>query len=82
MAKARGMYRGINSKFIFIFNARTLNARTLNSKKVNPEDVARLSPLGSKQINMLGRYQFTLAEPVRRGELRPLHSPLDPNEIE
>ncbi len=37
-----------------------------------PEDVARLSPLGYKHINMLGRYYFSLAEPVLSGELRPL----------
>ena len=36
------------------------------------EDLARLSPLGYKHINLLGRYQFTLAEPYQQGELRPL----------
>lgn len=40
-----------------------------------PEDVARLSPLGHKHINMLGRYTFTLPEMVARGELRPLRDP-------
>jgi hypothetical protein len=39
------------------------------------EDVARLSPLSHEHINMLGRYAFTLPEPVARGELRPLRSP-------
>src|SRR5215212_6027594 len=39
------------------------------------EDVARLSPLGFEHINMLGRYAFTLPEPVARGELRPLRDP-------
>jgi hypothetical protein len=42
---------------------------------VRNEDVARLSPLGHEHINMLGRYAFTLPEPVARGELRPLRSP-------
>lgn len=42
---------------------------------VRDEDVARLSPLVHKHINMLGRYVFTLPEPVARGELRPLRSP-------
>jgi Tn3 transposase DDE domain len=41
---------------------------------VRDEDVARLSPLGHEHINMLGRYAFTLPEPVARGELRPLRS--------
>ena len=40
-----------------------------------PADVARLSPLGFKHINMLGRYAFTLPEMVARGELRPLRDP-------
>ena len=35
----------------------------------------RLSPLAHEHVNMLGRYTFTLPEPVARGELRPLRSP-------
>ena len=43
--------------------------------EVKPEDRARLSPLGHEHINFLGRYSFTLADPVVRGELRPLQTP-------
>jgi TnpA family transposase len=43
--------------------------------EVRAEDVARLSPLGHKHVNMLGRYAFTLPEAVARGELRPLRNP-------
>lgn len=43
--------------------------------EVLPADVARLSPLGFKHINMLGRYAFTLPDTVARGELRPLRDP-------
>ena len=43
--------------------------------EVKTEDVARLSPLGHKHVNMLGRYAFTLPEAVARGELRPLRDP-------
>ncbi len=43
--------------------------------EVRPEDVARLSPLSFRHINMLGRYAFTLPEFVVRGELRPLRDP-------
>ena len=43
--------------------------------EVRDEDVVRLSPLAHEHINMLGRYTFTLPEPVARGELRPLRSP-------
>lgn len=39
------------------------------------EDVARLSPLIHKHINMLGRYSFIMSDAVARGELRPLHDP-------
>ncbi|TCR78689.1 Tn3 transposase DDE domain-containing protein [Rhizobium sp. BK376] len=45
------------------------------SYEVRPEDVARLSPLSFRHINMLGRYAFTLPEFVARGELRPLRDP-------
>ena len=43
--------------------------------EVRPEEVARLSPLGFKHVNMLGRYAFTLPDTVARGELRPLRDP-------
>ena len=42
---------------------------------IRVEDVARLSPTGNQHINMLGRYSFTLPEPVARGSLRPLRDP-------
>jgi len=40
---------------------------------INEEDVARLSPLQYKHINVLGHYSFNLSEEVVRGELRKLH---------
>ncbi|MDG2669962.1 Tn3 family transposase [Vibrio parahaemolyticus] len=39
------------------------------------EDIARLSPLSHKHVNMLGHYSFTLTEQVLNGELRPLKQP-------
>jgi hypothetical protein len=45
---------------------------------VQPEDVVRLTPLGYKHINVLGRYAFTLADAIARGQLRPLRNPQDP----
>jgi TnpA family transposase len=42
-----------------------------------PEDVGRLSPLEHQHINFLGKYSFALADPVARGELRPLRDPAD-----
>ncbi len=44
-------------------------------QQVLPEDVARLSPLGRKHINMLGRYYFSIEKAIERGELRPLRDP-------
>ena len=45
---------------------------------IRDEDTARLSPLSYDHINVLGRYAFTLPEPVARGELRPLRNPQAP----
>jgi TnpA family transposase len=42
---------------------------------VDTQDIARLSPLAHKHINFLGRYAFSLPEPVANGQLRPLRSP-------
>ena len=43
--------------------------------EVRPEDVARLSPLPTLHINVLGRYSFLLAEAVAEGGMRPLRDP-------
>ncbi len=40
------------------------------------EDAARLSPLGDKHVNMLGRYSSTAPPP---GGLRPLRDPSTPD---
>ena len=58
-----------------IYMDAALNRLRAEGFDVRPEDVARLSPLGFKHINMLGRYAFTLPETVARGELRPLRDP-------
>lgn len=42
------------------------------SQEVKDEDLARLSPLQTKHINMLGQYSFNVSENILRGELRPL----------
>jgi hypothetical protein len=44
---------------------------------VRSEDAARLSPLSTHHINVLGRYAFLLAEQVTRGGMRPLRGPED-----
>jgi hypothetical protein len=58
-----------------IYMDAALNQLIAECYEARPEDVARLSPLGLKHINMLGRYAFTLPDFVARGELRLLRDP-------
>jgi hypothetical protein len=55
-----------------------LNHLRAESLEVRSEDTACLAPLGYKHINFLGRYSFTLSEPIAHGQLRPLADPCDP----
>ncbi len=41
------------------------------------EDVARLSPLGHAQLNLLGHDHFGLPTALAGGQLRPLRSPAE-----
>jgi TnpA family transposase len=52
-----------------------LNQLRAEGHVILDEDVARVSPLGFRHINMLGRYAFTIPDMVARGELRPLRDP-------
>jgi TnpA family transposase len=56
-----------------IYMQEALDHLLIKGTEVRPEDVARLSPLQHKHINVLGRYSFALAEPIAKGELRSLH---------
>lgn len=58
-----------------IYMDAALNQLVSEGSEVRIEDIARLSPLGLKHINRLGRYTFTLPDLVTRGELRPLRDP-------
>lgn len=44
-------------------------------QQVLPSDVARLSPLGRKHINMLGRYYFSIDKAIEQGADLPLRDP-------
>lgn len=59
---------------------RALDQVEEDGEMIRPEDIERLSPLGYGHVNLLGRYSFNLAEPLARGELRPLRNPADPEE--
>ncbi len=52
-----------------------LNHLREKGEPVLPEDVARLSPLATKHINFLGRYEFNLPEYLKQGQMRPLRLP-------
>lgn len=49
-----------------------LNHLRQTGVEAREEDVARLWPLSWEHVNFLGRFSFALAEPVARGEMRPL----------
>ena len=58
-----------------IYTDAALDQLRAEGHEVRDEDVARLSPLSCRHINMLGRYAFTIPDMVARGELRPLRDP-------
>jgi TnpA family transposase len=67
---------GLVVNAVVLWNTRYQQAAIDHLRKrgaeVREEDVARLSPLKSKHINMLGRYHFTLESGLAEGHLRPL----------
>ena len=58
-------------------HAAALNELRAQGYPVLDADVARLSPLLHKHINMLGRYSFSVPDAVAKGELRALRDPAD-----
>ena len=70
---------GLVVNVIVLWNTCYMDAAVFKLQAANielkPEDLARLSPLGYRHINMLGRYSFALSELVQRGELRSLREP-------
>ena len=62
-----------------IYIEAALNQLRAEGYAVKDEDAYRLSPLQYENINMLGRYSFSMPEAVAKGELRPLRNPEDAN---
>jgi hypothetical protein len=62
-----------------IYIEAALNQLRAEGYPVKDEDAYRLSPLQHENINMLGRYSFSMSEAVAKGELRPLRNPEDAN---
>lgn len=67
---------GLVMNLICLFNTRYLDrAITVLSHQGDPvadEDLAHLSPLAHQNVNLQGRYVFTIPKVVQDGELRPL----------
>jgi len=70
---------GLALNVVVLWNTIYMNAALTQLRKeghpMRDEDVAHLSPLIYKHINMLGRYSFAVPEAVARGEMRPLRTP-------
>lgn len=58
-----------------VYTARAIEQIRAEGTRVHAADIARLSPLGSEHLNMLGRYNFKLAPEIGAGRLRPLRAP-------
>ncbi len=69
---------GLVTNAVVLWNTIYMDAALSRSRQqgieIKDADVARLSPLLHKHINMLGHYSFTLAEFIRAGVLRPLNA--------
>ncbi len=71
---ALGLVTNIVVLWNTIYMDAALNRLRQQGLDVKEEDVARLSPLLHKHINMFGHYSFTLTEVVRKGVLRHLNT--------
>ena len=70
---------GLVLNVIALWNATYIQAAVARLEaeghRVDPADLARVSPLLHRHINVLGRYSFTLPKAVANGDLRPLREP-------
>lgn len=75
---------GLVVNAICLWNTRymslALDSLRAEGHEITDEDVERLSPLRSEHIHLLGRYHFSLAESVQKGDLRPLRDPQEPED--
>jgi TnpA family transposase len=65
-----------------LYTAEILSLLEAMGEDVLEEDVARLSPLRWRHVNVLGRYEFELLPGVEAGDLRPLRDPNSVSELE
>lgn len=71
------LWLGLATNAIVLWNTvymqAALNYLCVQGAIIHEEDEARLSPLGWKHINFLGRFLFMLPKVVSEGQLRPLN---------
>lgn len=69
---------GLVLNAIVLWTTRYIDAAVAQLKaeghEIRDEDIARLSPLKHRNLNLLGRYSFTASTPAA-GALRPLRDP-------
>ncbi|MGR5965401.1 Tn3 family transposase [Bacillus cereus] len=67
---------GLVVNAIIVWNTRYIESalQVLRNRghTIDNDDISRLSPLGHKHINIVGRYSFVLPEEVKDGQLRTL----------
>jgi TnpA family transposase len=72
---------GLVLNALILWNTRYMDAALVHLRahgiSVKPEDVPRLSPLGDKHFNVLGRYHFHVTDSILKGELRSLRTSSD-----
>jgi len=73
---ALGLVVNVTVLWTTLYMNRALGQLRSHGATVNDEDVARLAPLGTNHINVLGRYHFSLPEAIAGGEFRPYVTPL------
>lgn len=75
---------GLVVNALVLWNTRYMDASVTHLKaagmEIKTDDLERLSPLGNKHFNVLGRYHFSTTDAVLRGEMRPLRDPEDRTE--
>jgi TnpA family transposase len=70
---------GLALNVVAVWNSRYMaqaleHLATNSGVRPDPQDLHHLSPLLHAHINMLGRYQFSIADPVAQGRLRDLNT--------
>ena len=58
-----------------VYMAAAIDQLRAEGYDISDEDIAHLSPARRKHINRYGKYQFNLADVLKRKQLRPLRNP-------